>query len=57
MYADDTVILANTAAELQKTLDNLERYCAKWKLKVNPKKAKATIFGKGKTDKALFDFT
>ena len=29
MYADDTVIIANNAEDLQKALDNLEDYCLK----------------------------
>ena len=48
MYADDTVILANSAEGLQKVLCNLEKYCEKWKLKVNCNTAKVTVFGKWK---------
>ena len=44
MYADDTVIVSNTAAGLQTSLDNLHKYCNRWKLTVNPKKTKVTIF-------------
>ena len=56
MYADDTVLLANTAADLQKALDNLEKYCLKWKLKVNCQKPKITVFGKSKVNKDGFRF-
>ena len=48
MYADDTVIFANSEAGLQKALDELSEYCKTWKLKVNSSKTKVTIFGKTK---------
>jgi len=57
MYADDTVIFANNATELQKALDNLEEYCTEWKLKVNCQKTKVTVFGNSKSKRENFSFT
>ena len=47
MYADDIVIFANSADELQYNLDILGEYCKQWKLKVNINKTKVLIFRKG----------
>ena len=47
LYADDIVIFANSAEELQHSLDSLGDYCRKWKLKVNLKKTKVMVFRKG----------
>ena len=38
LYADDTIVLSNTAAGLQKALEDLCNYCTKWKLQVNSSK-------------------
>jgi hypothetical protein len=35
MYADDTALLAESASNLQNTLNLIQEYCIKWKLKVN----------------------
>ena len=51
LYADDTIVLAESAAQLQKALDGLNNYCNKWALKVNLDKTKAVIFSKGKIRK------
>ena len=45
LYADDTVILADSAEDLQKSLDSFFHYCTEWKLKVNESKTKVVIFG------------
>ncbi len=45
LYADYT-ILPNSAADLQKGLDNLSSYCMEWKLQVNSRKNKIIIFSK-----------
>ena len=42
LYADDMVIFANNAAELQTSLDLMYEYCICWKLIVN-----IDIFRKG----------
>jgi hypothetical protein len=49
LYADDTVLLANTPESLQKSLDVLSDYCAEWKLKVNVDKTKIIVFSKVKS--------
>ena len=38
LYADDTLILAESATQLQKALDGLFIYCNNWSLKVNIEK-------------------
>ena len=35
LYADDTVIISESAEGLQKQLNDLYDYCNEWKLKVN----------------------
>ena len=47
-YADDAVIFANSSVDLQNAIDEFERYCIKWKLKVNTEKSKIVIFKKGR---------
>ena len=38
LYADDTLILADSSENLQKSLHNLSLYCKKWHLNVNENK-------------------
>ena len=47
LYADDIVIFANSAEELQQSLDVLLNYCNRWKLTVNVSKTKVMVFRKG----------
>ena len=47
LYADDTIIMAESAEELQSALNSLHAYCNKWKLTVNVKKTKVVIFSRG----------
>ena len=49
LYADDTIILAETADDLQVALNGLSEYCKKWCLKVNT--AKTKIIARGKVRK------
>ena len=46
LYADDTVILAESAVELQSALNAMFLYCKSWDLEVNPAMTKITIFFK-----------
>jgi len=46
LYADDIIIFANNAKELQESLDELLCYCQRWKLIVNTNKTKIMIFRK-----------
>ena len=47
LYADDTVLMAESASELQTLLDTYYRYCITWKMKVNVDKTKIMICSKG----------
>ena len=51
LYADDTIIMAETAGELQLALNALQDYCDKWSLSVNTDKTKIVIFSRGKVTK------
>ena len=46
-YADDCVILAESAVELQNALNEFKMYCSDWKLNVNVEKTKILVFSKG----------
>jgi hypothetical protein len=48
LYADDMVILANSADDLQLGLNILCDYCNRWRLKVNTNKTKIMIFHKAR---------
>ncbi len=48
LYADDTVIFAETSEGLQRNLDIFGTYCNQWKLSVNCAKSKIMIFKKRK---------
>ena len=54
MYADDTVLIANSAFNLQKGLNELKNYCDKWKLQINSEKTKVLIFSISKVKKRIF---
>ena len=57
LYADDTIILAESAPDLQNALSGLHDYCDKWELKVNLTKTKIVIFARGKVKKyPIFKF-
>jgi len=51
LYADDTVILAETPEEMQKALDKLNTYCKSYGLNINVSKTKVMIFSRGKVRK------
>ena len=44
LYADDTVLMAESDFELQTLLDTFYHYCITWKMKVNVYKTKIMIF-------------
>ena len=56
LYADDTVVLAESDYALQMALNAAYSYCKKWKLTVNVDKTKIVIFSRGRVTKH-FDFT
>ncbi len=53
MYADDTILIADSEENLQKAIKCVEIYSGKWKLIVNETKTKVMIFGKTKVKKHL----
>ena len=48
LYADDTVIMAESREDIQAQLNAFGEYCKKWKLKVNAEKTKIFIFFRGR---------
>ena len=46
LYADDIVLLSTTKLGLQNKLDQLQKYCQDWGLKINREKTKVVIFTK-----------
>ena len=51
LYADDTIIMSESAGDLQTALNALHDYCQKWSLKVNIDKTKIIIFSRGRVKK------
>ena len=47
MYADDLILLSESASGLQCCLNKLQEYCSRWKLTVNIDKTNIMIFNKG----------
>lgn len=57
LYADDTVILAESKEQLQAALNSMYLYCQTWKLEVNPSKTKVVVFSKRKiNEKPVFTY-
>ena len=55
MYADDVILLSETADGLQNCLSMLEKYCKQWGLEVNINKTKSLVFNKsGRLDPVKF---
>ena len=48
LYADDTILLSESSADLQNMLHILHNYCQKWQLTVNTAKTKIVVFSRGK---------
>ena len=53
LYADDTVLMAETPEDLQKQLNIFHDYCLAWKLKVNIDKTKIVCFTNGRLPQNL----
>ena len=51
LYADDTILLAESPEELQAALNSMNLYCNDWNLKINVSKTKVVIFSRGKIRK------
>lgn len=48
LYADDTIVMAETVQELQNALNATHDYCNQWHLTVNTNKTKIVVFSRGK---------
>ena len=46
IYADDSVLIAESRLDLQSSLDSVHDYCQRWELCVNILKTKIVVFGK-----------
>ena len=57
LYADDTVLMADSPEELQNCLNAFASYCQIWKLLINTDKTKILIFGGRKRSNTRFHFT
>ena len=53
LYADDTVLMAESSADLQNQLSLFQDYCFVWKLKVNTDKSNSMVFFRGKYPRNL----
>lgn len=51
LYADDTVLFAESKEELQAALYGLFLYCKTWKLSVNSSKTNIVVFSKRKVNR------
>ena len=49
LYADDTIVMAESSRELQKALNAVSNYCELWKLRINVDKTKIIRFSKKKS--------
>ena len=55
LYADDTLVFAESPSELQCALNEISVYCKKWDLYVHKTKTKVVIFSRGKV-KTKYNF-
>ncbi len=51
LFADDAVLISESAEGLQSSMNNLFEYCTKWNITVNVEKTKIVIFHKGRLKK------
>ena len=47
MYADDVILISQSASGLQNKIDKLQKFCNDWCLNININKTKVLIFNKG----------
>ena len=47
LFADDTVLFAESPDDMQILLDGLKAYCDKWNISVNTEKTKVVVFKSG----------
>jgi hypothetical protein len=48
LYADDTVILAESSDDMQNQINYFYDFCKKWRLKVKIEKSKVLVFSNGR---------
>jgi hypothetical protein len=53
LYADNTVLMAESSSNLQTLLDQFYLYCDTWKMKINVDKTKIVVFSKGQLPRNL----
>ena len=51
LYADDTLVLAETPQQLQLAMSEIAVYCDQWELDINVTKTKVVVFSRGKIKK------
>ena len=56
LYADNTVIISESADDLQHAYNEFYTYCNQWKLTVNVEKTKVMVFSEGSTLENVFIF-
>ena len=56
LYADDTVLMSESANDLQNSLNKYQEYCDTWKLTVNTSKSNILIFSKGRLGNYNFTY-
>ena len=56
LYADDTVVLAESKEQLQAALNSMYFYCHTWKLEVNPSKTKLIFSKRRVINKPIFTY-
>ena len=56
MYADDTIVMADSKEGLQRAINRMYYFCEKWKLRVNNAKTKVTIFSNRKPIVSKYTF-
>ena len=55
LYADDTLVLAESPEQLQLALNEVGNYCEHWGLSINQTKTKVVIFSRGKVKPRKFN--
>ncbi len=56
LYADDTVLLAESEGKLQRIVDEFDRVCRRRKLKVNADTSKVMVFERAREQTRAIDF-
>ncbi|XP_053374736.1 uncharacterized protein LOC128547066 [Mercenaria mercenaria] len=57
LYADDIVLVANSAENLQAMLNKMHEWCKPWRVLINCEKSKVMHFRKGRAERSDHQFT